>query len=383
MPGARLLFTLDPAVAYLNHGSVGPLPAGVQRTQQRLRAEMEENPMRFNRGLADRVSHTRRHLATFLGADPDGTALLPNTTTGISLALNSLDIRAGEEILLTDHGYGAVRIAADALRRRTGLTVRTTEVPLGATDEEVVRAVRTGVRPGRTRLAIVDQIASSTARHFPVRAIAAELHTVDVPVLVDAAHVPGMLPVQVNAIGADFWVGNFHKWGFAPRGSALLHVAPRWRNRIRPLVVSWEQERGFPYSVEYQGTLDPSPWLATPAGLYALRTLGADEVRAHNAALVAYGQRVVGAALGHRPTDLPDPGHPDMSMRVVPLPAGVAATPDTAEELRVRIAERLATEVLVNAWRGQGLLRLSAQIYNRAEEYDRLADRLPALLATA
>jgi isopenicillin-N epimerase len=157
-------------------------------------------------------------------------------------------------------------------------------------------------------------------------------------------------------------------------------VAPRWRDRLRPVVVTWEYERGFPQSVEGQGTHDRSPWLATPAGLYALRTLGLDRVRAHNAALVAYGQRVVGAALGHRPTDLPDPGHPDLSMRVVPLPAGVAATPEAAEELRLLIAERLATEVNVNAWRGLGLLRLSAQIYNRAEEYDRLAERLPALL---
>jgi isopenicillin-N epimerase len=382
IPGARLHFSLDPAVTHLNHGSFGSVPIGVQRAQQRLRDEMESNPQRFfTVGLGDRIAHARRHLATFLGADPDGSALVANATTGVAVVLNSISPRAGDEIMLTDHAYGAVRIAVEDVCRRTGATVRTVQVPLAATDEEVVAALGHGVRPGRTRLAIVDQIASATARLFPVAAIAARLREADVPVFVDAAHVPGMLPVRVAAVGADFWVGNLHKWGYAPRGTALLSVARHWRDRIEPLVISWERELGFPADVEWQGTQDVSAWLAAPIGVYTLRTLGLAEVRAHNAALAAYGQRMLGDALGVAPADLPDPGGADVSMRVVPLPAGIASTSDEAVGLRRLIAERLATEVSVHAWHGRGLLRLSGQIYNRAEEYERFAERLPRLLA--
>jgi isopenicillin-N epimerase len=145
--------------------------------------------------------------------------------------------------------------------------------------------------------------------------------------------------------------------------------------------VSWEQEQGFPLSVEYQGTIDYTPWLAAPAGLFTLRTLGWEAVRAHNAALVSYGQRVVGEALGVAAAELPQPTLPEVAMRVIPLPSGLASTAPEAIALRLHISDKLATETAVNAWGGRGLLRLSAQVYNRPEEYDRLAERLPSLLA--
>jgi isopenicillin-N epimerase len=382
IPGARLLFSLDPGVSYLNHGSFGVVPVGVQRAQQRLRDEVEANPNKFHtQGLVDRIIHTRRHVATFLGADPDGSALMPNTTTAVSLVLQSVRLESSDEVLLTDQGYGAVTLAARRRCRRAGATARTVALPLAASDGEVISRVRAALRPGKTKLLIIDQISSATAMAFPVREIAAAAREHDIPVLIDAAHVPGMLPVDVAAIGADFWVGNLHKWAFAPRGTALLAVAPAWRRRIEPLVVSWEQEAGFPLSVEFQGTLDYTPWLAAPTGLFTLRTLGWDAVRAHNADLAAYGQRVVGAALGLGPADLPRPTQPEVAMRVVPLPAGLATTFPDAVALRHHISDKLATETAVNPWGGRGLLRLSAQVYNRSDEYDRLAERLPQLLA--
>jgi isopenicillin-N epimerase len=286
----------------------------------------------------------------------------------------------GDEVLLTDHTYGAVALAARRQCRRAGATARTVALPLAARDAEVVSRLRSALRPGRTKLVIVDQIASATAQILPVREIVAAARAHEIPVLVDAAHVPGMLPVDVSAIGADFWAGNLHKWAYAPRGTALLCVARHWRRRIEPLVVSWEQDAGFPLSVEFQGTLDYTPWLAAPVGLFTLRTLGIDRVRAHNRALAAYGQRIVGAALGLASADLPDPGGPG-SMRLVPLPAGLATTPSEAQALRQHIADKLAAETAVNAWGGRGWLRLSAQVYNQPEEYERLADRLPGLLA--
>jgi isopenicillin-N epimerase len=382
IPGARLLFSLDPAVSYLNHGSFGAVPIGVQRAQQRVRDEVDANPMRFfTQGLHDRIIHTRRHVATFLGANPDSTALVPNTTAGVAIALQSVRLTPGDEVLLTDHAYGAVGLAARRQCRRAGATARTVAVPLTASDAEILSRIRGALRPGRTKLVIVDQVTSATARVLPVAAVVAAAREHDIPVLVDAAHVPGMLPVSVDAVGADFWVGNLHKWAFAPRGTAVLSVAPGWRRRIEPLAVSWEQEAGFPLSVESQGCLDYSPWLAAPAGLFTLRTLGVETVQAHNAALAAYGQRVVGEALGLAAADLPDPGGPAVSMRILPLPAGLATTVAEAVALRQHIADKLAAEVAVNAWGGRGWLRLSAQVYNRPDEYDRLADRLPALLA--
>ncbi|MFC4145490.1 aminotransferase class V-fold PLP-dependent enzyme [Micromonospora mangrovi] len=382
IPGARLLFSLDPSVNYLNHGAFGAAPIGVQRAQQRLRDEMEANPLRFfTQGLVDRITHTRRHLAAFLGADPDGTALVGNTTAGVAVVLQSVGLRPGDEVLTTDHGYGAVGFAVERECRRTGAVSRTLSVPLAAGDEEVVQIVRDGLRPGRTKLLVVDQLTSATARLFPTAAIVGVAREHGVPVLVDAAHAPGMLPTTVASIGADFWVGNLHKWAYAPRGTAALVVAEQWRERIEPLAVSWEQEAGFPGRVESQGTLDYTSWLAAPVGVFTLRSLGVDRVRAHNAALAAYAQRVVGDALGVAPADLPEPGGPTVAMRLVPLPAGLATTMDAARALRARIAERLAAEVAVTTWNGRGWLRLCGQVYNTPDEYDRLAVRLPALLA--
>jgi isopenicillin-N epimerase len=379
--GARLLFSLDPGVAHLNHGSFGAVPIAVQRAQQRLRDEMETNPVRFYAvGLSDRIAHTRRHLATFLGADPEGTALVENATSGIAIVLQSVGLRDGDEILTTDHGYGSINFAVERECARTGATARKVPISLEAGDEEVVETIRESLRPGRTRLLIVDQITSATARLFPIAGIAAAARAAGVTVAVDAAHVPGMLPVDVSGLDVDFWTGNFHKWGYAPRGTAVLTVAERWRERVEPLIVSWSQPEGFPANVDWQATKDYTAWLAAPVGLFVLRTLGLDEVRRHNAELAAYGQQVVGTAMGIAPDEMPNPG-PGVAMRLLPLPDGLATTLPEAHDLRQRIADTLATEVNVMSWAGRGWLRLCGQVYNRPEDFERLAEKLPGLLA--
>ncbi len=318
-------FSLDPTRSYLNHGGYGVTPVPVQRAQLRLRAEMETDPQRFfTRGLADRVGHTRRALADFIGADPDGAALVVNVMAGVATVLDA-------------------------------------------------------VHPSRTRLVVLDLIASSTARRMPVEAVASALRSTGVPLLVDAAHSPGMLDTPFDAIGADFVVGNLHKWAFAPRGTALLVVAPHWRASIRTRTVSWSQPAGFPRHVEDYGTADYTPWLAAPTGVFTLRTLGLERVRKHNLELVAQGQRIVGAALGLSADELPDPGGP-VAMRVVPLPQHLIGTVDSAVALRDRISDELRFQVAVNPFRGRLLLRLAAQVYNRVEEYERLAAELPRLL---
>jgi isopenicillin-N epimerase len=378
IPGARLLFSNDAAVAQLNHGSFGMVPIPVQRAQQRLRDEMEANPPRFfSVGLEERIAHVRRHLAAFVGADPDGTALVDNATTGVATVLAGLDLGTGDEVVTTDHGYGAVDLAVDALCRRTGASRRVARVPLAPDDDAVVGAVLDAVT-GRTRLVIVDHITSPTARVLPVRRIveAVRGRAGDrVAVLVDAAHAPGILPDPVTGAGADFWVGNFHKWAYAPRGTALLSVATRWRERIRPLVVSWNQPAGFPDSLEWVGAHDYTPWLAAPTGLFVLRSLGVDAVRRHNVALAEHGQALLAEALGAAV-----PARTGLPMTVVPLPPGAAADAAQAAALRRRISDELTTEVGLNSWRGRGYLRLSAQVYNREEDFQRLVEGLPKLL---
>jgi isopenicillin-N epimerase len=228
---------------------------------------------------------------------------------------------------------------------------------------------------------IVDHVTSATARLLPVATIAVAARAAGVAVAVDAAHAPGMVPVDVGSLDVDFWTGNLHKWAFAPRGTAVLAVAERWRERIQPLAVSWSQRDGFPMRVEWQATQDYTPWLAAPVGLFVLRSLGLDTVRAHNADLAAYGQQVVGAALGVAPDDMPHPGA-SVAMRLLPLPDGLATTWPEAHALRQLIAETLAAEVNVMSWAGRGWLRLCGQVYNHADDYDRLAEKLPGLLAT-
>lgn len=386
----RELFSLDWGVGHLNHGSFGAVPLPAQRAQQRLRDEMEANPIAFfTRGLIERIEHSRTHLARFVGAEPDGVALVANATAAASAVLRSLSLAEGQEILVTDHAYGAVRLAAEDLAGRAGAIVRTVAVPLLADDDEIVTRVVQAVRPGRTRLAVIDHVASATAKLFPVDRLTAQLKDRGVAVLVDAAHAPGMLAVDVAASGADFWFGNLHKWAFAPRATALLSVALEHRQTMRPLVVSWEHLRGFPQAQEWAGTLDYTAWLAAPTGLHLLRTLGLDRVRTYNAALVAQGQRLVAETIrGLAPsTDVLDAaatgelGSGEVSMRVVALPSGIASDLAGAIELRARLAREHQIEVGVSAWNGIGLLRLSAQVYNRVDDYERLSRALRRMLS--
>lgn len=378
---ARLLWSLDASVSHLNHGSFGAVPVPVQRAQFRLREEAEANPMKFfARGLRDRVRLTRRHLAKFVGADPEGTAFVPNVTTAVTAILRSLELRAGDEVLITDHAYGAVAIAVRTVCRAAGAVEVIVPVPLVATDADIVELIRARVGP-RTRFAVIDQVTSPTARLFPVHALAGALQREGVVVLVDAAHAPGLLEVDVTGLGADFWIGNLHKWACAPRGTALLAVAPRWRSSMLSPVVSWAEQDGFPDSFEQAGTVDLTGWLAAPVAVHTLAAFGWGRLRERNAGLVAWGQDLVGRAMGADPDDLR--GDPGVSMRILELPDGIATTQVQAQALQARIAAEIGCEVAVVAWNGRGLLRLSAHAYNQTTDYRRLAAGLPALLRDA
>ncbi|WP_027343831.1 aminotransferase class V-fold PLP-dependent enzyme [Hamadaea tsunoensis] len=374
-PGGRELFGFDPAVSYLNHGSFGAVPLPVREAHRALLDEVDANPMAWARRLPDRVAAARERLARFLGADPAACALIANATTATALVLHSLRVRPGDEIVTTDHAYNAVMTALERFAGRTGAVVRVVPIGLTAGDDEIVEALAAAVRP-RTRLAIVDHVASASAKLFPIERISAVLRAAGIPLLVDAAHTPGMFDAEVDRVGADFWVGNFHKWGLAPRATALMAVAPQWRESIEPLVVSHSDPLGWPQSIEHQGTRDLTAWLAAPAALDLLESLGLDRVRAYSVQIAAYTQRVVAEAIG-APVIETGAGVP---MRVIPLPAGVAPDQTAVDRLRARIGEELGVEINLNLWRDTALLRVSGQIYVRSEDGDRLAAGLPRLL---
>lgn len=381
VPGTAELFTLDPTVAHLNHGSYGAVPLPVQRAQARLRAEQEQDPDGFFLDLPDRIAHARARIAAALGGRPDRLALLTNVTEGIAVALDTIPLAEGDEILVTDHGYGVVNRAAERRAAECGARVRTVRLPVHTVDQDAVREQVLAAVGERTRAAVLDLVTSPTAREIAGRQLLADLAERGVVTVVDAAHAPGMLPVHLGPAerpgGADFWVGNLHKWAFAPRATAVLAVGGAWPPHVRPLTLSWEHDRGFPARVEWRGTADYTPWLAAPAGFALLEQLGGERVRAHNAALAEYGRRLLVERAGLRAL----PGMSGLAMRAVRLPPGCAESEPTAKALMVAVRRRLNTRIAVRPWAGGGVLRISAQVYNRPEEYERLAAGIGELLA--
>ncbi|MDT7570037.1 MAG: isopenicillin-N epimerase [Actinomycetota bacterium] len=248
-------------------------------------------------------------------------------------------------------------------------------MPVDATAEEIVHAVVGNVGP-RTRLVVVDQIASPTGLHFPVAQLVAAVHAVGVPVLVDAAHAPGQVDVDLGEIDADFWVGNLHKWVCSPRACAVMRVAPPWHDLIRPLVASHGYAEGYQQAFDWTGTQDPVPLFAIPAALDFWERLGWDEARAHQRALVTDGARHVADVLGTRVAVRDEL---TAAMRLVELPR-----PLTRDE-GFDAAGRLTTEHKVTAHithhAGSSYVRMCGQLYNVPEHYERLGQGLAAVLS--
>ncbi len=374
----RRLWLLDPEVAHCNHGSFGALPARVLASQNEFRSRMAANPMRwFDREMPDLLTAALTEVAQFIGANPEDVAFVNNVSAGVSAVAQSLPLNPGDEVLSTDHAYGAVSSALDRLCARTGATRVIAKVPLASTDEEVV-AVFAAHCSERTALVVIDQVTSPTARRFPIEAVAALAHRFGAAVLVDAAHAPGMLPLEVPKLGADFWVGNLHKWACAPAGTGALWVASPWQQQMLALVVSWAETEGFPRSFERVGTDDLSAWVAAPGSLRLLASLGWDRLRAHNEALVRAGQATVAEILGSAPGELRhDPG---LSMTLVPLAPGVADSREQTQAIKADMAKR-GVEISIGCWNGRGRIRLSAQVYNRPADYERLGLGIRDLLA--
>jgi isopenicillin-N epimerase len=386
------LWTLDPEVVFLNHGSFGACPRAVLDAQSELRARIEREPVRFFvHELEPLLDAAREELAAFLGAEPSALAFVPNATTGVSTVLGSLRLQPGDELLTTSHRYNACRNALDALAARTGARVVEAEIPLPVrSPRELTEAVLGAVTP-RTRLALLDHVSSPTALVLPLEEIVPALHERGVETLVDGAHAPGMLPLRLGRLGATYYTGNCHKWICAPKGAGFLLVQPGRTHSLRPLVISHGANlkragrSRFHLEFDWLGTLDPSAYLSVPA---ALRTMGSllpggwPELMQRNHALAVEARGLLEAALGAEPV-CPEPMLG--SMAAVPLPdgaAGPAASALYADPLHEALFDRYRIEVPVVPWPAppRRLLRVSAQIYNTRADYEALVRALDELL---
>ena len=386
------LWALDPKVVFLNHGSFGACPREVLAHQAALRSEMEAEPVRFlSRELDERLDAARAALAGFLGADADDLAFVTNATSGVNAVVRSLAFAAGDELLTTDHAYNACRNALDFAAARSGARVVVAAVPFPvASPDAVLEAVLARVTP-RTRLALLDHVTSPTGLVWPIERLIAALAERDIDVLVDGAHAPGMVPLNLATLGATYYSGNCHKWLCAPKGSAFLWVRRDRQADVRPLTISHGANMPRPgrsrFRVEFDwtGTSDPTAWMTVPRAIAYVGALlpgGWPAVMARNRALALEARRRLCAAAG---TPAPCPDDMIGSLASVILPDGPAAEigwrrPDP---LQRRLFEAWGIEVPVMSWPAppRRLVRVSAQLYNSGEDSARLAGALAKELA--
>jgi isopenicillin-N epimerase len=392
---------LDPRVDFLNHGSYGAAPRVVLEAQQTWRLQLELEPVRFMvEQLEPALDVARAAVGTFVGAGADDLAFITNATTGVNTVLRSLRFEPGGELLTTDHEYNAVRNAVDYVAARDGARVVVAEVPFPLeSPDAAVSAVMGAVTP-RTRLAVLDHVTSATALVLPVQQLVAALAERGVDTLVDGAHAPGMLELDVAGIGAAYYTGNLHKWVCAPKGAAFLWVRPDRQDRIRPLVISHgaNSPRGdrsrFRLEFDWLGTGDPSAWLAVPEAIDfggSLLPGGWPALRDRNRQLTMEARNLLASAIGGSP-----PAPDEMIGSMASLPLGWQAQPGTDREVdlygdRVHGALLAAGfQTMIAPWpqrpqgrRWQRVLRLSAAAYNDRAQYERLAAVLPEILAAA
>ena len=388
----NLGWNLDPSITFLNHGSFGACPEAVLARQRALRDRMEAEPVRFlDLDLPGLLDEARAEIGRFLGADLEGLAFVPNATAGVNTILQSLRFEPGDELLANDHEYNATLNAlATVAERARGRVVRVS-IPLPIRHpEEVVEAILAGVTP-RTRVALISHVTSVSGLVFPIETIVRELDRLGVDTLVDAAHAPGQVPVDVGVLGAAYWTGNGHKWLCGPKGAGVLHVREDRRAGVLPLVTS--HGRNDPRSdrptlwkeFDWQGTGNPTPFLALPDAIQLIGSLQSGGWPAHmavNRALVLAGRDLINERLGLEPIA---PDSMVGSMAALALP--IAPDEATTDALSTSLAAEDHIEVPVGpfpvrAAREPGaapsaaLLRLSAQRYNEPEDYERLADAL-------
>jgi isopenicillin-N epimerase len=383
---------LDPEVVFLNHGSFGATPRTVLDRQAEVRRLMEVEPLQFFDHLyQDELDRARSALGEFVGAPPEGLAFLANATTGVNTVLASLSLNPGDQLVTTDHEYNACRNALEAAAERAGAEVVVARVPFPIRSaDQVVEAVLGSMGP-RSRLLLIDHVTSQTGLVLPLGRLVEEAGGRHVEVLVDGAHAPGMVDLDIESLGVAYYTGNLHKWVCAPKGAAFLSVREDLRQRVRPLVISHGANASsttrsrFHLEHDWTGTRDPSAWLSVESALTAVASLvagGWQEVRERNRNLALEGRRILCDALG---VDVPSPDSMIGSLASIPLPDGDGQRVNDLfpfDALQLALFDRYRIEVPIIAWpeRPKRLVRISAQLYNQPDHYRYLAEALRDLL---
>ena len=380
---------LAPETVFLNHGSFGACPRPVLECQCEWRARLERQPVQFLvRELEPHLDAARAALAQFTGADTENLVFVPNATTGVNTVLRSLVFQPGDELLVTNQEYNACRNALDFVAERVGARVVVVEIPFPFhRAEEIIAPVLERVTP-RTRLALLDHVTSQTGIVMPIAELVGELNRRGVDTLVDGAHAPGMVALNLNQLGAAYYTGNCHKWLCAPKSVALLHIRRDKQKFIRPLTISHGANSARTdrsrYLLEFgwPGTRDPSAALSV---LEAIRFVGSllpggwPAVMAHNRALALAARKILCGVLK---VAEPCPAEFIGSMAAVPLPDAAADAlpklPFNEYPLQDALRERHRIEVPLVAWPAppKRLVRVSAQLYNALPQYERLAQAL-------
>jgi len=376
-------WALDPEIIYLNHGTVGAPPRCVLERQQELRDQIERQPSQFLlRDLVDQsfamsngqpplLRLAANAVAEFFGAKGSDLVFVDNATSGVNAVLRSMDFKEGDEILISDQAYGAIRKALEYTARRHNASVRTVEIPLPVpSPDAAVETIEQAIGP-KTRLAVVDHITSGSALILPLREIASRCHAHGVAVLADGAHAPGAIPLDIPSLGVDWYSGNLHKWAWSPRSSGILWTAPQHQAHLHHTVISWGLDQGIAAEFDWPGTRDPTPHLAAPSALRFMHELGVTEVQHYNHELALNA----GQAMARQwSSSLPGPEEMIGVMACVPLPERCGSTPDDAMRLRNTLLFQHGIEVHVQDWQGRLRIRVSAQIYNEMSDVEQLLD---------
>jgi isopenicillin-N epimerase len=372
---------LDPSITYLNHPTVGATPLRVLAAQRSVRDEIERQPSRFMlreltsvvvgrpTGATPRMRIAAQAVAAFAGARGDDVVFVDNATTGANAVLRSFPFEPGDEILVSDFGYGGIRQAATFAARDRQAVLRSVTLPWPHRADTIADAFEAAVGP-RTRLAIVDHIAAQTSVVLPLAEIAARLKRRGVAVLGDGAHAPGAVPLDIPSLGVDWYVANLHKSAYVPRSSGILWAPPERQHGLHPPVISWGLDQGFAAEFDLVGTRDPSPHLTAPAALALIDEWGRDAVLRHNHDLAWNGAHFLADRWGTI-FDLPE--GLVATMATVMLPESCGATVEDAQALRDGLLFEDRIEVQVHPYRDRLYARVAAQVYNDHDDYERLA----------
>lgn len=373
-------FLIEPDLAFLNHGSFGAVPRIVFDEQTRWRKQIEADPIEIlGRRAPDLIEAAKQEVGTFLGMQPKDFGFVTNATEGVNAILRSLQFSPGDELVTTTHVYNAIRQAMKYIARKSGAVYREIDVPLPVNSPaDIEQSILRAITP-QTKLLVIDHITSPTALLFPVKSILAACEKRGVDVLIDGAHAPGMVPLDINALAPAYYAGNLHKWTCGPKGSAFIWTRPDKQAPVHPSVISHFLDQGIIKEFGWQGTRDISAWLAVPYAIKYLAGIGWDAVMSHNHALAVWANEMLCEKWNVRSIS-PREGSMLGSMATVPLPAPLEfISTEQVLKLQQRLHDRYRVEVPVMTWSDRNYVRPCCQIYNRAEDYQRLADCVKAI----